>query len=136
MLPPAVADRASRRRAGLNPGWLMSDMYPQGPDSGLPVADQLYFIAHDDRYGRSRLHQRAVALGLAGALLGELVLLGHLDVYDGGVFVVRREPPHDALDHSILSLLISQPQHRNLRTWLSYLAESAVDEVAGRLVLA
>src|SRR5689334_9973445 len=113
----------------------MSDMYPQRPDSGWPVADQLFFIAHDDRNGRPRLHQRAVALGLAGALLGELVLLGHVDVYDSALYVVHRDPPHDPLDHSILSLLMSQPQHRDLRTWLSCLAESAVDEVAGRLVL-
>jgi hypothetical protein len=114
----------------------MSAMYAEGPTSLLPVADQLFFIAHDDRDGRSRLHQRAAALGLAGALLGELVLLGRLAVYDGAVCVVRREPPPDALDHSILSLLISQPQHRDLRTWLAFLAETAIEEVARRLVIA
>src|SRR6266516_3964834 len=82
---------------------LMSAMFADGPGSMMPVADQLFFVAHHDRDGRPRLHQRAVALGLAGALLGELVLLGHLDVYDSAVYVVHREPPHDALDHSILS---------------------------------
>jgi hypothetical protein len=114
----------------------MGVAFAEGPDSLLSVADQLFFVAHDDRYGRPRLHQRAVALGLAGALLGELVLLGRVDVFDGTVYVVRREPPHDALAHSILSLLVSQPQHRDVRTWLSFLAESAIDDVARRLVLA
>src|SRR5258706_14107837 len=101
----------------------------------VPVADQFYFIAHDDRTGARLLHPRAIGLGLAGALLGELVLVDCIDVYNGSVYVVRREPPADALNHATLTWLLSQPQHHDVRTWLAFLAETATDGVAKRLTV-
>jgi hypothetical protein len=99
----------------------------------LAVADQFYFIAHDDRAGQRRLHARVTALGLAAALLGELVMLDRVRVHDGAVLVVRREPPADALAHQILTELVSQPHYTDVRIWLAYVAEFAIDGVARRL---
>jgi hypothetical protein len=99
------------------------------------LADQFYFIAHDDRAGKRRLAQRALGVGLAAALLGELVITGHVDVHDTSVYIISREPPRDALSHRVLSLLANQPHHRDVRVWLAYLAEIAPDQVAERLVL-
>ena len=100
------------------------------------LADELFCIAHDDRTGRPRLHPRVTGLGLAAALLGELVLFGRVDIADGGVYVVHRDPPADALAHATMAQLLAQPQHRDVRTWLAFLAETALDAVAQRLVLA
>ena len=47
------------------------------------LADQYFLIAHEDRTGRSRLHPRATGLGLAAALLGELMLEGRLRIVEG-----------------------------------------------------
>ena len=54
-----------------------------GPRARVPalggtgrLADDLYLIAHHELTGRPQLAPRAVGLGLAGALLGELVLAG------------------------------------------------------------
>jgi hypothetical protein len=99
------------------------------------LADQFYFIAHDDRAGKRRLARRALGLGLAAALLGELVITGHVDVHDANVYIISREPPRDALSHRVMSLLQSQPHHRDVRVWLAYLAEIAPEEVAERLAL-
>jgi hypothetical protein len=100
------------------------------------LADQFYLIAHDDRGGRSRLHPRATGLGLAAALIGELVLLERVRVYNGELFVVSREPPGDALTHDILDLLVVQRQHRELRMWLAFLAQDATVRVGERLIRA
>lgn len=101
------------------------------------LADELFCIAHDDRTGRSRLHSRVLGLGLAAGLLGELVLCDRVEIADGGgIRVVNRAPPADVLAHATLSQLLAQSQHRDLRTWLAFLAETAVESVAGRLVLA
>src|SRR6266704_4142496 len=49
------------------------------------LADDLYLMAHDDRTGKPLLQPRAAGLGLAGALLAELVLAGRIEVEPGGI---------------------------------------------------
>lgn len=100
------------------------------------LADQFFLISHEDRTGRSRLHPRATGLGLAAALVGELILSGRVRAFDGELYVVSREPPRDSLAHNVLDLLVAQPQHREIRTWLAFLAQDAEDRVGERLLRA
>jgi Golgi phosphoprotein 3 GPP34 len=100
------------------------------------LADQFYLIAHEDRTGRSRLHPRATGLGLAAALIAELVLLDRVRVYNGELCVVSRETPGDALAHDVLDLLIVQRHHREVRMWLAFLAQDAEVRVGERLIRA
>lgn len=97
------------------------------------MADQYFLIAHEDRTGRSRLHPRATGLGLAAALLGELVMEGRIGVSDGDLIILDRHPPTDALAHDVLDLLIAQPQHRDVRIWLAFLSQDAAIRVGERL---
>lgn len=98
------------------------------------LADQYFLIAHEDRTGRSRLHPRATGLGLAGALIGELVLEGRVGIADGDLIILDRHPPTDALAHDILDLLIAQSRHRDVRTWLAFLSQDAAARVGERLM--
>ncbi|WP_432843866.1 GOLPH3/VPS74 family protein [Dactylosporangium sp. CA-092794] len=100
------------------------------------LANSYYLIAHDDRTGRSRLHPRATGLGLAAGLLGELMLFGRLRAMTGDLYVVSHEPPGDSLAHTLLDLLVAQPQHKEIRTWLAYLSQDAADQVGERLLRA
>jgi hypothetical protein len=97
------------------------------------LADQYFLIAHEDRTGRSRLHPRATGLGLAAALLGELILEGRIGIVDGDLVLLDRHPPGDALAHNILDLLVAQPRHREVRTWLAFLSQDAAGRVGERL---
>ncbi|NIL57255.1 GOLPH3/VPS74 family protein [Salinispora arenicola] len=99
----------------------------------LLVADEFFLVAHNDIRGKARLHPAATGLGLAGGLLGELVLYGHIVVVDGDLSVVDRRPPADALAHTVLDQLVGEAQHRSVRTWLSFLAQSATTSVGERL---
>ncbi|GIM87721.1 GOLPH3/VPS74 family protein [Salinispora arenicola] len=99
----------------------------------LLVADEFFLVAHNDIRGKARLHPAATGLGLAGGLLGELVLYGHIMVVDGDLSVVDRRPPADALAHTVLDQLVGEAQHRSVRTWLSFLAQSATTSVGERL---
>ena len=47
------------------------------------LADDLFLMAHCDRTGKPLLQPRATGLGLAGALLAELTLLGKIRVSSG-----------------------------------------------------
>jgi len=96
------------------------------------LADDLYLMAHDDRTGKPLLQPRAAGLGLAGALLAELVLAGRIEVEPGGIAIADRNPPQDALAGSVLGLLLREHQH-SPREWLVFLARTAASDVAGRL---
>jgi hypothetical protein len=100
---------------------------------GSVLADQFFLIAHEDRTGRSRLHPRATGLGLAAALLGELMLEHRLRIFDGDLYIENQQPPRDSLSHDILELLVAQPQHRDVRTWLAFLSQDAAVKVGERM---
>jgi len=97
------------------------------------LADELFLLAHDDVSGTPRLHLPTVRLGLAAALIGELLLAGRITTYAAQVLVTDRTPPHDALAHAVLDQLAAEPQHLPLRTWLTFLAEDTHQPVALRL---
>ncbi|WP_432829336.1 GOLPH3/VPS74 family protein [Dactylosporangium sp. CA-092794] len=99
----------------------------------MPLTDSYYLIAHDFQVGRHRLDGRVLGIGLAAGLLGELVLAGAIDVHDRTVYVARRDPPRDPLLRELTALLVSQPQHRDLPTWLAYFAVTAQPWVVERL---
>jgi hypothetical protein len=56
------------------------------------AADRLYLIGHDPATGRARSGRRQLGLGLAGALLGELLLDGLVEVRGGVVWALNRQP--------------------------------------------
>jgi hypothetical protein len=97
------------------------------------LADDFFLVAHDDRDGRSRLSQRAVELGLAGAMLGELVLEQRILVEGPRLRVINRDPPSDPLAHTNLATMVAELQHREVRTWLLFLGQTAVEAVGQRL---
>jgi Golgi phosphoprotein 3 (GPP34) len=97
------------------------------------LADDLYLMAHSDRTGRPHLQPRAIGLGLAGALLAELALLGNIGIWPGGIAVTDPAPPADELAGSVLGVLVSEHQQHPARTWLSFLARTAAGDVARRL---
>ncbi|MCX4385536.1 GPP34 family phosphoprotein [Micromonospora peucetia] len=102
----------------------------------LLIADEFFLITHNDSRGKAKLHPTATGLGLAGGLLGELVLHGHVAVSSGLVTVVDRRPPGDALAHTVLDQLVGEAQQHSVRTWLSFLAQTATASVRERLVRA
>ncbi|MER5608190.1 GPP34 family phosphoprotein [Micromonospora tulbaghiae] len=105
-----------------------------GPPENALLADEFFLIAHDDQYGRPRLHGVAIRFGLAAALLGELAIARHINFAQGNVYVYDSRPPTDWLQHRALSQIIAEPQQRATRTWLTYLAATSYENVGQRLV--
>ncbi|MEU7998242.1 GPP34 family phosphoprotein [Micromonospora sp. NPDC049060] len=102
----------------------------------LHIADEFFLITHNDSRGKAKLNPTATGLGLAAGLLGELVLRGHATVSAGLVTVLDRRPPADALAHTVLDQLVGETQQHPVRTWLSFLAQTATTSVGERLVRA
>ncbi|MBN1174211.1 MAG: GPP34 family phosphoprotein [Micromonosporaceae bacterium] len=97
------------------------------------LADEFFRLAHHDTTGKPLLHPRATDLGLAAALLGELLAEQKIIVQNGQLFPWQRTPPSDALAHATLDQLLAQPQHTEVRVWLGFLSASAYTSVADRL---
>jgi hypothetical protein len=97
------------------------------------LADDLYLMAHHEVTGRPHLQPRAVGLGLAGALLAELMLAGTIEMVAGEVAVADPAPPDDELARDVLGRVLGEQQWHPAPTWLSFLALTAAGDVAGRL---
>lgn len=97
------------------------------------VADDLYLLAHDDRTGRSSLGPRSLGIGLAGALLAELMLPGDIGIGRDGSVAAHRSRPRDDLGRRAGDQIAAEPAPRPLRDWLLFFARSAAEDVACRL---
>jgi hypothetical protein len=96
------------------------------------LADDLYLLAHHERTGRPVLSPRAAGLGLAGGLLGELVLVGAIRIRRGEV-VTTAGLAEDALTAAVLSQVAGEVAARPVGEWLAFLSRTAPGGVAGRL---
>ncbi|MFL6145664.1 MAG: GPP34 family phosphoprotein [Labedaea sp.] len=103
------------------------------------LADELFLAAHDHDTGhlRIRLHRSGLELGLAGALLAELVLDRRIDLRQGRIVPVSRTPMDDILSQTVLADVVSElhvaGSPHTVRVWLAYLSHSSVGQVRNRL---
>lgn len=100
----------------------------------LLLADDFFFVAHDSISLRRRLSERAIGLGLAGALLGEQVLFRQITIRRGQLRIVNDQPPRDGLAHTVWDHLCAEPDVTSVRDWLRFLSRDAYHHVGQRLV--
>jgi hypothetical protein len=119
---------------GRNAGHVTSGGVVTGVDAAPGrLADDYFFISQDDRSGRGRLAGPVQSIGLAAALLGELVLAGYLNVVGNEVFPLTTWVPPEPLAAEVMQVLTSRPDERDLGLWLTFLAAEAVDDVGSRM---
>jgi Golgi phosphoprotein 3 (GPP34) len=86
-----------------------------------------------------RLHAKLTGLGLAGALLGELMLGGRVTIEhvegQARLVPVDTAPTGDALTQKALDHIVDEPWHP-FRTWLHFCARTAHADVAARMTAA
>lgn len=97
------------------------------------LADDLYLLAHHEATGRPHLQPRAAGLGLAGALLAELMLAGRISLHAGQVVAADGPAAPDELARSVFGLVAGEPGRHPARDWLVFLASTAPQNVAARL---
>jgi hypothetical protein len=96
------------------------------------LADDFFLLAHDDVTGKPRLHPRVTGIGLAGALLAELTLLGRTDVRASTLVVVDDRRLTDPLLAGLLGRIRTERRPHQVGAWLSFLAPGVTEEVAQR----
>jgi hypothetical protein len=101
----------------------------------LPLADELFLVGHDQYTGKPHISDNALDTGLAGAVLGELVLTGRLYVDEDTLVVVRDQRPYgERVSDAALAEVLKQREQHPVRAWVEYLRDHARTMVAPRLV--
>lgn len=130
--PPAVAPSVSAACPVPPP----APEIPADQRVDKPLAVDLFLMAHRDTTGKPILHRDVTALGLAAALLAELVYARVVTVERERVMVLRATPCDEPIADRIVRNMRAEPQALPVPMWLEYLARTAYDDVAGRLVAA
>jgi len=104
----------------------------------LGVAGDLYFVLHEERTGVRQAPERVAGILVATALIGELVLSGHLVLTpDAGLDAHRSaRAPLESLGRDLVQAVGDPRQDRALSGWLAFLALDAVHDVQRRLLRA
>jgi hypothetical protein len=103
--------------------------------TSFPLADELFLIGHDDYSGKTQCDAAVLEAGLAGAVLGELVLSRRIDVADGTVVPRDRQDSRgEAVSDTAFAEIVKQPGGHPVRDWVAYLREGARPAVGRRLV--
>ncbi|HEX6873173.1 MAG TPA: GPP34 family phosphoprotein [Micromonosporaceae bacterium] len=101
----------------------------------LPLADELFLVGHDQYSGKPQVSDGALDTGLAGAVMGELVLAGRLYVGEDTLVVVRDQRPYgERVSDAALAEVLKQQEAHPVRAWVEYLRDHARTMVAPRLV--
>jgi hypothetical protein len=111
----------------------------KGDLSRPSLADDLHFVMHDDVTGRPRLHPRLASLGLAGAVIGELMLAERVTIEPTSgqdrLYVTSKEATGDPLTQSVLDTVIAEPQHP-VATWLLFFSRTIHADITARMIAA
>jgi hypothetical protein len=101
------------------------------------LADDYYLICFQEQTGRAVVTDAVAGLGLAGGLLAELVLGGHLLVHDNLLYPAAGvAPPSDLALWEVLHAVAGQRRPQGVGTWLRFLATDAVTDVRHRMCTA
>jgi hypothetical protein len=103
------------------------------PAAALAATD-FWMLSHHERTGQLLIPGRVVAIGLAAALLAELVAEDRIGFDQQHMVVpVTAFPPRDAVAHQVLDQLHGEDR-LPVQVWLRHLAQSAYEAVAGRML--
>ena len=98
----------------------------------LPLADDLFLTAHDTVKGKCLLTPATLGLGLAAALIGELVLWRRLDIIDGKILIIDDRPTGDPAATAVLDQLLREGHHRAVRDWIAFLSTGIASDLVER----
>ncbi len=113
------------------------DDEPDYPDATgrLPLTETLFVLAHDEK-GRPRFHPRILDVGIATAVLAELIIVGAVRCTDGPVRLVAVPPARRELLGSAARLIGGTLDAYGVTDWLHILADNAAVRAGDALVAA
>lgn len=102
------------------------------------LADDAYWLVHDDWTGRPRTSPRTAGLAVASAVLGELIAAGAVVTEHGRIGPARVDPtpPDDPVGREIFTRMVEERVPHPIADWLEFLAPSIAEQVGRRMLCA
>jgi hypothetical protein len=100
----------------------------------LTLVDSFFFLGHDEFTGRAALSRTSLGIGLAGAVLCDLLFTDRVTVEDHQVRPITRRPPGIPTMDRVFSEILSESAAHGVRDWVDHLREPLPSVVAGNLV--
>src|SRR5262249_34739166 len=100
----------------------------------LPLADELFLVGHDEYSGKPIVNSVILDSGLAGAVIGELLLGGRLVINESRVQVYDPRPYGESVSDAALAEILRQQENHPVRAWVEYLRDDVREMVGRRLV--
>ncbi|GAA2307708.1 hypothetical protein GCM10010149_67130 [Nonomuraea roseoviolacea subsp. roseoviolacea] len=99
----------------------------------LLLHQDLYLIAHTEA-GKLLTHQSSLALGLAGAVLAELILADRVAVVQGRVTVFERGLTGDPIADAMVGRIPRDRDHEDVKFWIKTAAKDIYERTRDDLV--
>jgi hypothetical protein len=100
----------------------------------FPLADELLLIGHDEYSGKTIVSGEVLDTGLAGAVLGELLLAGRIVIADGKVGLRDPRPHGEPVTDAAALEIHKKGNMFATRSWVEYLRADVRELVARRLL--
>lgn len=100
------------------------------------LADELFLIGHDEYTGKTRVNEELLSTGLAGAVLGELLINRRISCLGGKVAIVDPRPWGETVSDAALAELQQRMGSYVVRAWVEHLRTNAREAVGRRLASA
>ena len=102
------------------------------------LADDAYWLVHDDWTGRPRTSPRTAGLAVAAAVLGELIAGGALVTVRGRMAPAGTHPtvPDEPLGRDVFTRIVEERDQHPIGDWLEFLAPTIADQVGRRMLRA
>jgi len=100
------------------------------------MAGAFLLLMHDEFSGRPRCGADLFRVGLVGAQLAELAIIGRIDVVEGRVHPLATDPLDNARAAAdwVLRCVLGQPRTHTVRTWTENLGEPLHEMIVTELV--
>jgi hypothetical protein len=110
-------------------------VYPATQQWSRPIADELWLLSHHEHSGRAKLEDQRVALGLAGGIVCELLIEGHITLASEQHVFLRFDPGYarDAVGQWAMAEMDRADGQVPVGQWIWHLGEQVTRRVADRL---
>ena len=111
-------------------------MYPRSHQPSAPLADELWLVSHSEHSGRPRITENFIGLGLAGAVLAELLMGGQIVLTEQQHVIATDVRPlaDDLVTGWALSEITRTRTTVPVGRWINHLHDQVAPNVAQRLV--
>jgi hypothetical protein len=89
----------------------------------LSLCECLFFLGHDPFTGKPRIRQDILDIGLAGAVLGDLLFDERITFDHGTVVLTSRYTTGDPVTDRMLALIMGEPAQHGVRDWVEHLRD-------------